>query len=97
MRSASSPRAVSMMTGIAAVAGSARIASQTSSPSSPGSMMSRMTRSTRLARSRGITSRPEVRRSTMWPGARQVVGDELRDVGVVFDDENARHGLNDDN
>ena len=56
-----------------------------------------MTRSTGSRRSRGSTSRPDVKRSTVWPAPVEVVRDQLGDVGVVFDDENARHGLNDDN
>ena len=60
MRSASSPRAVSMMTGMPPSTCRARMAWHTSSPSMPGSIRSRITRSGIAARSRGITCVPDV-------------------------------------
>ena len=67
MRSASSPRAVSMMTGMAAVAGSARIAWHDQQAVEPGQHEVEDDQVGGARRSRGSTSRPEVRRSTRCP------------------------------
>ena len=67
MRSASSPRAVTMMIGIPAVGGSVRIAWQIIRPSRSGSIRSRTTRSGGRRRTAGITAAPEARNATEWP------------------------------
>ena len=63
----SSARAVSMMIGTAATAGSARMASHTTSPLSPGSIRSRITISGGSARTRARPSEPDAARSVAWP------------------------------
>ena len=67
MRSASSPRAVSMITGMAAVAGSARSAWQTSKPSMPGNIRSSTIASGAVARTFGRTADPDATESTLCP------------------------------
>ena len=87
MRSDSSPRAVSMMMGRAAVLSSARSARQISRPFRPGSIKSRMTRSGR--RLFGAGERPPAIGDGLGAvaGFFEVMRNQRRNIGVVFDDE----------
>ncbi len=88
MRSASSPRAVSMITGSSE---RARIQRQSSSPSTPGSMTSSTTRSG------GSCSSSHLGRPTVSGLARRVAGafevahGDLAHDGLVVHDEDGRH------
>ena len=91
MRSDSSPRAVSMMMGSAAVRLSARSALQTSRPLRPGSIKSRMTRSGGVSLASGSARPPSRHDLGAVTGLLEIMRDERGDVVVVFDDEDARH------
>ena len=89
MRSDSSARAVSMMIGIAAVFSSARSSRQTSSPSTCGSITSSTIKSGGLLRTASSASRPDATRVVDVSRLVEIPGDELRDVGIVLDHQDA--------
>ena len=80
-----------MMMGSSAVRLSERSALQISSPFSPGSIKSRMTRSGGVSLASASARPPSDDNLGGVAGLFEIVRDERGDVGVVFDDENARH------
>ena len=90
MRSSSSPRAVSITTGIGAAWRSRR---QTSSPSSTGSIRSSTTRSGSVSRAIGQAGGAVLGELDLEALALEVAGHDLREGGVVVDHEHAGRAI----
>ena len=90
MRSASSPRAVSMITGSSDVD---RIQRQSSSPSVPGSITSSTTRSGRRSSEHVACGFAVTCLERAVPLALEIADDDLAHDGLIVDDEHGLHRL----